>query len=92
MMSGLDVEGRVLDHDLVTDSGPTRVAELMRTGRGLLLDPGDQEWPTGWADRVDVVHAKVAEDVPAMLIRPDGVLAWSGDGPVTDALRTWFGS
>jgi hypothetical protein len=92
MMSGLDAEGRVPDHDLVTDNGPTRVAELLRAGRGLLLDFGGREWPTGWADRVDVVHAKTDEDVDAMLIRPDGTLAWHGDGPVTDALRTWFGA
>jgi 2-polyprenyl-6-methoxyphenol hydroxylase-like FAD-dependent oxidoreductase len=92
MMSGLDAEGRVPDHDLVTDRGPTRVAELLRSGRGLLLDPGDHEWPTGWSDRVDIVHAKADDDVAPLLIRPDGTLAWSGDGPVTDALRTWFGS
>jgi len=91
MMSGLDAQGRVLDYDLVTDSGPTRVAELLRGGRGLLLDPGDQDWPTGWADRVDIVHAKADEGIAPLLIRPDGTLAWSGDGPVTDALHTWFG-
>jgi 2-polyprenyl-6-methoxyphenol hydroxylase-like FAD-dependent oxidoreductase len=92
MMSGLDAEGRAPDHDLVTDKGPTRVAELMRSGRGLLLDFGSHEWPAGWTDRVDIVHAKSDEDLDAVLIRPDGTLAWNGDGPVTDALRAWFGA
>jgi hypothetical protein len=63
----------------------------MRTGRGLLLDPGTRAWPTGWADRVDIVHAKVTEDIAPLLIRPDGTAAWSGDGEVTDALHRWFG-
>jgi 2-polyprenyl-6-methoxyphenol hydroxylase-like FAD-dependent oxidoreductase len=91
MMSGLDAPGRVPDFDLVTADGPTRLAELLRSGRGLLLDLGERDWPSGWADRVDVVHAKADEDHDALLIRPDGVVCWSGDGAVTQALTRWFG-
>ncbi|WP_327436818.1 aromatic-ring hydroxylase C-terminal domain-containing protein [Amycolatopsis alkalitolerans] len=91
MMSGLDAPGRVPDFDLVTDEGPVRLAELLRSGRGLLLDLGEHEWPSGWADRVDVVRAKADEDYEALLLRPDGVVCWSGEGPVTRALTTWFG-
>ncbi|WP_236797066.1 FAD-dependent monooxygenase [Amycolatopsis sp. GM8] len=91
MMSGLDLPGRVPDFDLVTADGPTRLAALLRSGRGLLLDFGEREWPSGWADRVDVVHAKADEDYDALLIRPDGVLCWSGEGPVTRAMTMWFG-
>lgn len=91
MMSGLDLPGRVEDVDLVTEAGATRVAELMRSGRGLLLDFGEREWPSGWADRVDLVHAKAEGRADAILLRPDGVSCWRGEGPVTDALTRWFG-
>jgi len=92
MMSGLDVEGRVPDLDLVTDDGPTRLAELLRTGRGLLLDPtGTLEVPRGWSDRVDVVRVKSADDLTPMLLRPDAVLCWSGDGSLTEVLTSTFG-
>ncbi|GHF43274.1 2-polyprenyl-6-methoxyphenol hydroxylase-like FAD-dependent oxidoreductase [Amycolatopsis bartoniae] len=91
MMSGLDAPGRVPDLDLVTADGPVRLAELLRSGRGLLLDFGEHDWPEGWADRVDVVRVKGESDADAMLLRPDGVVCWSGDGAVTDALTRWFG-
>jgi 2-polyprenyl-6-methoxyphenol hydroxylase-like FAD-dependent oxidoreductase len=91
MMSGLDLPGRVEDLDLVTADGPTRLSRLMRSGRGLLLDFGDGDWPTGWSDRVDVVHAKTGTDRQPILLRPDGVCCWSGERPVTAALTEWFG-
>ncbi|HVV11534.1 hypothetical protein [Amycolatopsis sp.] len=91
MISGLDAPGRVRDFDLTTADGPARLAELLRSGRGLLLDLHDREWPAGWAGRVDVMHAKADEDFDALLCRPDGRVCWSGDGPVTDALTSWFG-
>ncbi|PWR14680.1 hypothetical protein DKT69_15140 [Micromonospora sicca] len=49
---------------------------------------------TGWADRVDVVPARGALEAAALLVRPDGHLAWAGDPAdgLTGALRRWFGS
>ncbi|MFB9908521.1 FAD-dependent oxidoreductase [Allokutzneria oryzae] len=92
MMSGLDAEGRVPDLDLVTDDGPTRLAELLRSGRGVLLDlTGSVELPEEWSGRVDLVRAKADEDLGAMLVRPDATVCWRGEGPLEDALRATFG-
>jgi len=98
---------RMPDLDVLTADGPTRVFALLHDARPLLLDLGE---PGGfdlspWADRVRLVEAKheggwelpvLGEvDAPsAVLIRPDGHVAWAGD--LTDpelprALATWFG-
>ncbi|MFH8383796.1 rifampin monooxygenase [Kitasatospora sp. NPDC018058] len=73
-----------------------RLYELMRGGRGLLLDrTGGRLAVTGWADRVDhVVDAGEEVDVPAVLLRPDGYVAWVGDDrqSLLDALARWFGA
>jgi bifunctional hydroxylase/dehydrase len=52
----------------------------------------------GWSDRVDVVRAAPDPEGPlrgleAVLIRPDGYVAWTspGAGPLAPALRRWFG-
>ncbi|WP_345351208.1 FAD-dependent monooxygenase [Actinoallomurus liliacearum] len=79
--------------------GTVRVAELQRNGRALLLDlRSDQELRTlaePWSDRVDVVTAECAEPpADALLIRPDGFVAWSTPAdPATlpGALARWFG-
>ncbi|KQX84100.1 rifampin monooxygenase, partial [Streptomyces sp. Root1319] len=57
-----------------------RLYELMHDGRGLLLDRTGSLSVAGWADRVDHV-VDIAEDpeVPAVLLRPDGHVAWVGD-------------
>ncbi|MEV0229210.1 FAD-dependent monooxygenase [Nonomuraea sp. NPDC050786] len=76
-----------------------RVAELQRTGRPLLLDlgagPGLRALAEPWADRVDVVTAECAEaPAEALLIRPDGFVAWStpaDPASLRDALTRWFG-
>lgn len=61
------------------------VAELIAVpGRGALLGRA----LTGWQDKVE--PAKSTED-GAMLVRPDGYLAWA-DGDVNEALTRWFGS
>jgi 3-(3-hydroxy-phenyl)propionate hydroxylase len=97
---------RMPDLDLQTIDGPTRVAALLHDARPVLLDLGA---PGGfdlepWSDRVRSVHARhdgVVElpvigevDVPrAVLIRPDGYVAWAGDlsDPALPlALTTWF--
>ncbi|MEU8587380.1 FAD-dependent monooxygenase [Streptomyces sp. NPDC048664] len=102
MTSGLDIrypglDPRMADLDLTTHDGPTRVSELMHSGRGLLLSLDGRHRPIeGWADRVDHVTAEtgeVSEDGDAVLIRPDGYIAWSSthDASVETALARWFG-
>ncbi len=99
---------RVPDLDLVTADGPRRVFSLLHGARPVLLNLRE---PAGldtapWAHRVRAVDASFAGpwELPvlghvaapaAVLIRPDGYVAWVGDGTDTglrDALTTWFGS
>jgi rifampicin monooxygenase len=72
-----------------------RLYEQMRAGRGLLLDQTGRLSVAGWADRVDhVVDVSEELDVPAVLLRPDGHVAWVGDDQ-QDLLRhlpKWFGA
>jgi hypothetical protein len=98
---------RMPDLDLITAGGPLRVFELLHDARPLLLDlgePGDLDI-TPWADRVRLIRASyeggwelpvlgVVSAPTAVLIRPDGYVAWVGDGTrrgLPDALATWFG-
>ncbi|MFJ4565788.1 rifampin monooxygenase [Streptomyces caelestis] len=72
-----------------------RLYELMRGGRGLLLDQTGRLSVEGWADRVDhVVDVSEELDVPAVLLRPDGHVAWVGEGQreLLDLLPRWFGA
>ncbi len=99
---------RMPDLDLVTAEGPLRVFTLLHDAHPILLNLGE---PWGfdlspWADRVLAIDADYDGDwkLPALgqvaapaavLIRPDGYVAWVGDGTETglrDALTTWFGS
>ena len=68
---------------------------LMHGGRGLLLDQTGRLSVAGWADRVDHV-ADVSEelDVPAVLLRPDGHVAWVGEDQqdLLSHLPAWFGA
>ncbi len=99
---------RMPDLDLVTPGGTVRVFTLLHDARAVLLNLG-KPWGldiSPWARRVLAMDAKYAGDwelpvlgqVPApaaVLIRPDGYVAWVGDGTDTglrDALTTWFGS
>jgi 2-polyprenyl-6-methoxyphenol hydroxylase-like FAD-dependent oxidoreductase len=71
-----------------------RLYELMHDGRGLLLDQTGQLSSAGWADRVDhVVDVSEELDVPAVLLRPDGHVAWAGEDQqdLLNQLRRWFG-
>ena len=98
---------RMPDLDLHTADGPTRVFALLHDARPVLLDLGDPAASTsspgrtasGWSTpRYDgawelPVLGEVAAPA-AVLIRPDGHVAWAGD--LTDpelprALTTWFG-
>jgi 2-polyprenyl-6-methoxyphenol hydroxylase-like FAD-dependent oxidoreductase len=99
---------RMPDLDLVTANGPLRVFTLLHHARPVLLNLGEPGGfdITPWADRVQLINAKYAGvwELPvlgavtaptAVLIRPDGHVAWVGDGTDTglrDALTTWFGS
>jgi hypothetical protein len=98
---------RIPDLDLLTDDGPLRVFTLLHRARPLLLnfgEPGAFDI-TPWADRVQSIGVEyagmwelpVVGAVPAptaVLIRPDGYVAWVGDRTqlgLADALSTWFG-
>jgi 3-(3-hydroxy-phenyl)propionate hydroxylase len=99
---------RMPDLDLVADGGPLRVFTLLHDARPVLLNLGESgAFDIGpWADRVRLIDAAYggvwelpvlgAVDAPeAVLIRPDGYVAWVGDPTDTglrDALTTWFGS
>jgi 3-(3-hydroxy-phenyl)propionate hydroxylase len=99
---------RMPDLDLATANGPVRVFELLHDAKPVLLNLGDAGALdiTPWAQRVRVVDAEYAGpwelpligSVPApaaVLIRPDGHVAWVGDSTdagLRDALTTWFGS
>ena len=98
---------RMPDLDVQTADGATRVFTLLHAARPVLLNLGA---PGGfdiapWADRVRLIDAShdgvwelpVLGEVaapPAVLIRPDGHVAWAGelsDPTLPDALTTWFG-
>src|SRR5229473_6578256 len=95
------------DLDLITANGPLRVFTLLHDARPVLLNLGEPGGfdITPWADRVQLIDAKYdgTWELPALgavtaptavLIRPDGYVAWVGD-PIhpglPDALTTWFG-
>jgi 3-(3-hydroxy-phenyl)propionate hydroxylase len=99
---------RMPDLDLVTGDGTVRVFSLLHEARPVLLnlgEPGGLDL-SGWQDRVQLVGGKYGGDweLPALgqvaapaavLVRPDGYVAWVGDGTeagLRDALTTWFGS
>ncbi|QFR02318.1 rifampin monooxygenase [Streptomyces phaeolivaceus] len=72
-----------------------RLYELTHEGRGLLLDRTGALSVEGWADRVDhVVDTAEELDVPAVLLRPDGHVAWAGEDQrdLLDHLPRWFGA
>jgi hypothetical protein len=98
---------RMPDLDVVTADGPLRVFTLLHQAKPALLNLGE---PGGfdispWADRVQLIDAAfvgpwelpvlgVVAAPTAVLIRPDGYVAWVGDGTDTglrDSLAAWFG-
>ncbi|MFF3290101.1 rifampin monooxygenase [Streptomyces sp. NPDC003023] len=72
-----------------------RLYERMHGGHGLLLDRTGRLSVAGWEDRVDhVVDAGEEPDVPAVLLRPDGHVAWVGEDQedLVSRLPEWFGA
>ncbi|MFG2296206.1 FAD-dependent monooxygenase [Streptomyces sp. NPDC048603] len=118
MVSGLEIRydvgggghpllGRRMPHlELVGEKRKTSSTELLRSGRGLLLDLEDnavlRDRAADWSSRIDIVTAAphgVLADGPlagtsALLVRPDGHVAWAAPGSHHDlpmALERWFG-
>jgi 3-(3-hydroxy-phenyl)propionate hydroxylase len=97
---------RMPDLDLTTPDGEVRVYTLLHAARPVLLDLGDSLDLGPWADRVRRVEAAydgtwelpvigVVDAPTAVLIRPDGHVAWLGDGSdegLAKALTRWFGT
>jgi 3-(3-hydroxy-phenyl)propionate hydroxylase len=99
---------RMPDLDLVTADGPRRVFELLHAAKPALLNLGEPGAfdITPWRGRVQLIDAEyVGEwELPvlgvvgapvAVLIRPDGYVAWVGDRAqrgLPEALSRWFGA
>jgi len=99
---------RMPDLDVVTDSGRRRVFSLLHRARPVLLNFGDPDTLdiAPWAEQVRWLNATytgawelpvvgVVEAPTAVLIRPDGYVAWVGHGTdhgLADALGRWFGA
>jgi 2-polyprenyl-6-methoxyphenol hydroxylase-like FAD-dependent oxidoreductase len=97
---------RMPDLDLVMTRGVTRVYTLLHEARWVLLNLGNAQAldVTPWASRVKRIDAQydgiwelpvigIVTPPVAVLIRPDGYVAWVGDGTgrgLGDALATWF--
>ena len=98
---------RMPDLDLVTGNGPLRMYTLLHRARPVLLNLGERGGfdITPWADRVQLMDATYdgSWELPvigavaaptAVLIRPDGHVAWVGDpsqAGLADVLTRWFG-
>ena len=99
---------RMPDLEIVSADGPLRVFELLHEARAVLLNLGESgAFDIGaWAERVQLVDARYEGqwELPvlgsvsppsAVLIRPDGYVAWVGEGSdagVRGALHRWFGA
>ncbi|MES2043120.1 MAG: FAD-dependent monooxygenase [Pseudomonadota bacterium] len=98
---------RMPDLDLVSADGPLRLFTLLHAARPVLLNLGERGSLdiAPWTDRVRLIDARCDDpwELPvlgavsapaAVLIRPDGHVAWVGDGDqhgLAAALTQWFG-
>jgi 3-(3-hydroxy-phenyl)propionate hydroxylase len=98
---------RMPDLDLITPDGPMQVFTLLHNARPLLLNLGAHGSLdiTPWSNRIQLVYARydgpwelpalgLVSAPTAVLIRPDGYVAWVGDqtqAGLSDALTRWFG-
>lgn len=84
--------------------GTGRLGEKLRAGRGMLIEFGDQEDTElkslcdGWSDRLDYVCERAKDELGfrALLVRPDGIVAWATEGEpdlaaVKASLSRWYG-
>ena len=98
-------------HSLVGRSAPeieladgTRLGEHLRTGKGLLLDFDArgplQSLARRWVDRIGYItgDAKDRMGLNALLVRPDGIVAWAAEGDadrdtgeLARQVSRWFG-
>ncbi|MCI3279332.1 SDR family NAD(P)-dependent oxidoreductase, partial [Streptomyces cylindrosporus] len=102
MISGLDIAygtdrgHRLPPREVTVDGSPVGSTELLRSGRGVLvLPPGDTALRAAaapWSQLVRLADGG-PEDTDALLVRPDGYVAWAGTSAseATGALRRWFG-
>jgi 3-(3-hydroxy-phenyl)propionate hydroxylase len=98
---------RMPDLDIVTASGPVRVFSLLHRAQPVLINFGERGSIDigSWADRVQSIDAKydgvwelpeigVVSAPSSVLIRPDGYVAWVGEGTdagLVAAMTKWFG-
>jgi len=98
------------DHSLIGCSAPdfefedgTRLGEYLHYGKGVLLDFAESKGLDAlgqtWRDRLRCVSAKAKDDkgFTAMLVRPDGFVAWLAESEpdlsaAEEAIQLWFGS
>jgi hypothetical protein len=97
---------RIPDRELARPDGSlVRIAELLHRARGVLVSTDHSQcfrFTAGWSDRVDVVPGEWVSagadgetaGPDAVLIRPDGYVAWAtpGGGDLLAALERWFGA
>ncbi|MEJ5127177.1 hypothetical protein WH367_14135 [Comamonas sp. MYb21] len=96
-------------HPLVGRSAPdfaladgSTLAGHLQTGHGLLLDFGSaaplRDLSAGWKGRLRYIASSAADELglQSLLVRPDGIVAWVGEGVVeqdqaAEAIQRWFG-
>ncbi|WP_326565456.1 FAD-dependent monooxygenase [Amycolatopsis rhabdoformis] len=102
LLSGADIRYGDDPHPLVGRWAPELPVAAFRTARPVLVTSSASvaslaSLASGWQDRVDTATATLADDVTALLIRPDGYVAWASSDAQPDAtglekaLTRWFG-